>query len=172
MSEDSLITPAIEMMLGEERVYQGAEEIGLASIRRFAMAIGDTNPLYWDNEYAKKSPYHGIVAPPTLIFELNHNIGAELCLDGLPVDTLGRLPGILPPPGETGRRGGNEYKFYQPVRPDDIITTNQKITQIYERQGKAGPMVFIVSEFTYYNQHREKLGFNRETMIFPHKKAL
>jgi len=33
-------------------------------IRRFAQAIDDPNPLYYDEEYAKKTIYKGIIAPP------------------------------------------------------------------------------------------------------------
>ncbi len=166
MSEESVITPEIEAMVGKEKVYPGFEEIGRAIIRRFAIAVGDTNPLYWDEEYAKKSRYRGIIAPPTMIFELNHNIGLEIGEDGAAVDAFGRLP----PPFETVIRGGNEYEFYQPVRPDDIVTATQRIAQISERQGKAGPMVFVVNELTYCNQRGEKLGINRETVIYPYQK--
>jgi len=166
MSEESLITPEIEAMVGKEKVYQGWEEIGRGIIRRFALGVGDTNRLYWDEEYAKKSRYQGIISPPTMIFELNHNIGAEIGEDGISIDAWGRLP----PPFENVIRGGNEYEFYQPVRPGDVVTTTNKIAQIYERPGKAGPMVFVVNELTYYNQRGEKLGLNRETVIYPYPK--
>lgn len=166
MSEESVITPEIEAMVGKERVYPGSEAIGWALIKRFAIAVGDTNPLYLDEEYAGKSRYRGIIAPLTMVFELNHNIGLEIGEDGAAIDAFGRLP----PPFETVIRGGNEYEFYQLVRPDDIVTTTQKIAQIYERQGKAGPMVFVVNELTYRNQRGEKLGLNRETVIYPYRK--
>ena len=166
MSEESLITPEIAAMVGKEKVYQGWDEIGLGLIKRFALAVGDTNPLYRDEGYAKKSRYRGIIAPPTMIFELNHNIGAEIGEDSTPTDAWGRLP----PPFKNVIRGGNEYEFYQPVRPGDVVTTTHKVAQIYERPGKAGPMVFVINELTYYNQRGEKLGLNRETVIFPYPK--
>ena len=35
-------------------------------ISQFARLIGDDNPLYHDEEYAKSTPYGGIVAPPNI----------------------------------------------------------------------------------------------------------
>ena len=166
MSEESLITAEIKAMVGKEKVYENWDEIGRGQIKRFALAVGDNNPLYFDEEYAGKSRYQGITAPPTMIFEMSHNIGAEMGEDGSPEDAWGRLPS----PFKNIIRGGNEYEFYQPVRPGDVISTANKIVQIYERPGKAGTMVFMINELTYYNQRGEKLGLNRETVIFPSPK--
>ncbi len=33
-------------------------------IQKLAKAIGDLNPLYFDEEYAKKSSFGGLIAPP------------------------------------------------------------------------------------------------------------
>lgn len=38
------------------------------AILRFAEGIGDDNPLWTDATYAEKSPYGGIIAPPSFIF--------------------------------------------------------------------------------------------------------
>lgn len=35
------------------------------AVRKFAEAIGDPNPLYADEETAKRSRYNGLIAPPT-----------------------------------------------------------------------------------------------------------
>jgi acyl dehydratase len=40
-------------------------EVEKGAIRRFADAIGDPNPLYRDEAYARSLGYAGIVAPPT-----------------------------------------------------------------------------------------------------------
>ncbi|MBI2830824.1 MAG: MaoC family dehydratase N-terminal domain-containing protein [Chloroflexi bacterium] len=167
MSEESPITPEIKAMVGKEKVYKDWDEIGRGIIKRFALAIDDKNALYLDEEFAKKSRYEGITAPPTMLFELNHQIGAELGEDGTPRGAWGRLP----PPFKNVMRGGNEYEFYQPVRPGDVVTTINRTVDIFEREGKSGLMVFVINELTYYNQRGEKLGLNRETMIYPYKKA-
>jgi len=39
-------------------------EVEKGAIKRYADAVGDFNPLYWDGEYAGKSRYGSIIAPP------------------------------------------------------------------------------------------------------------
>src|SRR3989338_2643949 len=45
------------------RVFEAGKEV----IRRFADAVGDRNPLYYDEEYARNSRYGSIIAPPGCI---------------------------------------------------------------------------------------------------------
>jgi hypothetical protein len=37
---------------------------------------------------------------------------------------------------------------------------------MYEKQGRSGPMVFVVSESTYRNQHGKVVGVQRFTSIY------
>ena len=39
--------------------------VDLTSIMLFASAIGETNPIYYDEEYAAKTPLGQVVAPPS-----------------------------------------------------------------------------------------------------------
>ena len=162
MTKESLITQEIEAMVGKEEVFSSPEEIGRATIHRFAAAIGDSNPLYLDEEFARNTRHGGIIAPPTMIFELNHNLGGEISEeDGGYLDKI-----TLPAPLTRFIRGGNEYEFFQPARPEDKITLKREVTQVFEKRGKAGPLVFVKIEITYTNQKGELLGINRETLIF------
>jgi acyl dehydratase len=147
---------------GKEKTFHTSEEVGRAVIKRFAAAIGDSNPLYWDEQYARESPYGGIIAPPTLIFELNYNVGGDIGDDGLDQGLQNWL-GF----GAGMQRAGNEYEIFQPVRPDDVITLKHRITSVAEKQGKRGKLVFVVTEISYTNQRGELLGINRETIALP-----
>ena len=40
-------------------------DVEKGAIRRFAEAIGDTNPLYLDEAYARARGYASVIAPPT-----------------------------------------------------------------------------------------------------------
>ena len=146
-------------LLGREFAFQASEEVGIAVIRRFAAAIGDRNPSYWDEEYARESLYGGIIAPPTLVFELTFDIGGEMEESGLykgfdiwfsPVGDIQRL--------------GNEYEVFQPLRPDDIVTLRRKVVDVSQKEGKKGTWIFITSEIVYTNQRGELLGIDRETV--------
>src|SRR4030043_1770495 len=46
------------------------EEATRMAILKFAGGIGDTNPLWTDPEYAEKTRYKSIVAPPSWVFRV------------------------------------------------------------------------------------------------------
>ena len=97
----------ISALRGREWLFTTPEEVGAASIRKFALAIGDTNPLYYDKDYAGKSPYGGIIAPPTFVCETMQYFGGELDETGDPAQKPRLALG-------TEIRGGNEYQFFRP----------------------------------------------------------
>lgn len=160
MAEESLITPEIQAMLGQEVYLPGEEVIDKSSIRRYAQAIMDLNPMYWDETRGKESPYGSIIAPPTYIFDVSHNICAEVGEDGRDLSRV-TIPGMNPV------RGSNEYQFFEPARPGDRVNVKRRIVDIYEKQGRrSGRILFVVYEITYTNQDETVLGICRETMMF------
>src|SRR5690606_33229740 len=42
------------------------------AILAFAAAIGETNPIYWDEAYAARTPLGGVIAPPTFAIASAH----------------------------------------------------------------------------------------------------
>ena len=160
MAEESLITPEIRAMIGQEVDFPGAEVIDRNSIRRYAQAISDLNPLYLDEEYAKKTTYGGIIAPPTFIFDVSHNIFSDVGEDGRDLARVA-IPGLKL------ARGGNEYQFFHPTKPGDTVHQKRKIIDIYERPSKAvGKILFVVYDISCTNQEGTLLGINRETLMF------
>ena len=158
MSNNKPIDPR-SSLLGREAVFHASEEISKLMIRRFAAATDDYNPLYWDEQYAEKSRYGGIIAPPTLIFEITHDIGGGMNEEG---SVKGFRSWYHPLRGT--QRTGNEYEIFQTARPDDILTLRRKIVDVTEKEGKTGKWFFVTTETTYTNQRGELLGVDRETV--------
>ncbi len=155
------LTDEIKSWIGREVTYVAPEELGRAAIRYFALATGDDNPLYSNDEVAQASRHRGIVAPPTLVCESNQ-------IYDRPTETSGYFGHSWPLPidGDRVIRGGNEYEFFQPVRPDDRISVTWRIVDIYERDSREnGSLLFVISEARYVNQRGELLAVNRETNI-------
>ena len=148
-------------MVGKEDVFPGTEVVEKSVIRRYVAAVGDTNPLYTDEEYARKAGYDGIIAPPTFVFDVNIRIDAPVGEDGRPMARV-----TLPPPLSKIARAGNEYEFHKPARVGDIISTRRKITNIFEREGRTGQLVFVEYDIYYTNQRQELLGINHERLVF------
>jgi acyl dehydratase len=146
--------------LGYKATHQAREEIGKQSIRRFAQTVGDKDPLYSDEEYAEQSRHGGIIAPPTLIFELGYDLGEEIDREtGIQLG-LGSYLGYP----KNIQRVGNEYDMLEAVRPDDLITAERKVIEVREKEGKSGKWVFITSEIRYTNQRGTLLAVNKEAV--------
>ena len=125
-------------------------EVEKGAIKKFADAVDDHNPLYWDEEYAKNSRYGSIVAPPGFFGWPTRWMG------GMPVYTKlnYEVSAILAQAGYTRNLdGGIEYEFFCPVRAGDILTALPRVINIYEREGRTGKLVFLVIETTYTNQN-------------------
>lgn len=151
------ILSQLKSLVGYEVEFSDDQAIEEGMIKRFAEAIGDDNPLYHDREFAQKSPFRGIIAPPTFVFEWNHHEVLTVDEDGA------HLAGVALP--RQSVRAGNEYEFIQPLRPGDIITTKSRVAEVYEKQGRSGTMTFVVCESTYTNQENRLLGIQRSSLI-------
>ena len=59
----ALLSEELKDWIGREESYPAREEMGRASIRYFALAIDDDNPLYQDDDYAHEAGYPSLIAP-------------------------------------------------------------------------------------------------------------
>ena len=112
-------------------------------ILEFAAALGETHPLYTDEEQARRGPYGGLVAPPTFCTKLR---GRRF------------LPKSLPRLGTVGLDAGRDLEVHAPVRPGDVLTLRSSIDDIYEKTGRTGAMYFIVVRNEFTNQRGEKVA--------------
>lgn len=158
----SRITDELRACIGREATYTAPEELGRAAFRYFALALADNNPVYSEDDFAKQTRHGSIIAPPTFICETNQ-------IFKQPPNDAGYIGHNwdLPMTGSRFIRGSNEYEFFQPVRPDDVVSVKWKIVDIYERETRRlGMLIFVVSEARYNNQRNEMLAINRETNIY------
>lgn len=157
-----LMTDELKSWIGREFSYSAPEELGRASIRYFALAVGDDNPLYTSDEYARKAGYPSLIAPPTFVCETNQYAHREPNADGY----IGHS-WELPIAGCRMVRGGHQYEFLRPVLPSDRISVTWRLDDISEHTSSRGvPMVIAVAVATFTNQHGELLARNRETLIY------
>ncbi|SVD68419.1 uncharacterized protein METZ01_LOCUS421273, partial [marine metagenome] len=75
------------------------------SVERFAEAIGDDNPIYFNETYAKKT-MGGLVAPPTYVRLFKAN----------------KLDQEFPEPFSNLVDGGSSYNFYEHIYVGDKIS--------------------------------------------------
>src|SRR5207245_4800485 len=87
----------------------------------FAQSIGDTNPLYTDEAYAKTTPYGGLIAPPTFCVVFR---------------SYARLPELKLNYGKRGFDGGKE------------CTLDRKSTRLNSSHGSISYAVFCLKKKT------------------------
>jgi acyl dehydratase len=162
-----LLTPEIRAMIGTERRYTAPEEIGRAAMRYFGLAVGDDNPLYTDEHYARANGYPGVIAPPTMLCETNQYAGLRRDENGYAGHVW-----HLDIPNTTLVRGGNSYVFHQPVLATDVITAVWRIADITERTNSRGrDMVILTSIAQYATADGKPLVTNTESLIWVERGA-
>jgi acyl dehydratase len=119
----------------------------------FAKAIGETNPVYIDENAARAAGYRALPAPPTYPFILASD-GPEFMpmLQLLKLD-ISRL-----------LHGTQDFEYLGPICAGDFITVRSHISDIYEKKG--GAMLFIVQEYSFTNQDGDLVAIAKNTAIY------
>jgi acyl dehydratase len=158
----ALLTEELKAWIGREVHYAAREELGRASIRYFALALGDDNPLYVDDAYAREAGYPSVIAPPTLI--------CETCqYEHRPPNEDGYIGHEWKLPIRNCRviRAGNDYEFMRPVLPTDRISVTWTLEDIAERsRSGGGTQLFVSSVARYRDAADELVAVNRETIVY------
>jgi acyl dehydratase len=155
MPEGSLITDELQKLIGVSSgpiVYKIEE----GAIQRYAQAIDDPNPLYNDPDYASRTEYGRLLAPPGFT---GWSVKAERPTEKLFESLIkaGAPPRILD--------GGVEFEFIEPVGAGDVLAATTKITSITERETRLGKTMFTTIEITFVNQGGNVVLKSRSTLI-------
>lgn len=125
------------------------------SIRHFAEGIGDMNPLYRDEDYARKTKYGNIIAPPCYLYPIQWGV---------------------PGGGLTGIHGwyvGGDWEFYRPIYAGDEFRVVGVLRELVEKQGRMGGGKTWISydEVIYINQRGEIVGKERGHVVMAERAA-
>ncbi|RLG21007.1 acyl dehydratase [Candidatus Micrarchaeota archaeon] len=117
------------------------EEATRGAIKRFADGIGDPNPLWRDEEYAKRTRYGCIVAPPSWVFSVL--AGIQFGWRGL-----------------AGFHSGSDMEFYLPILVNDVIKPEETFLDFEGPKPSefAGRMVVDYFEDKYFNQRGQLIA--------------
>ena len=118
-------------------------------IRRFVEAMGDPDPIYTDEEAARAAGHPRIPAPPTFAAALRPNDARA----GVAIDWTKLL------------HGEQEFVLHRPLYAGDRLTLTQVIADVYEKQGKAGVMDFMVLETEARDAAGELVYLARSTVV-------
>jgi len=143
--------------------------ITLPGIRRWAVAVDDYNPLWFDEQAAQDSGWHGFTAPPLFIMAIDDGVNPASWLitevyDENNTVNVKKFPNFM-----GGLQGSSEFEFNEPIHPGDTITFKARCTDIYWKQGKSGRLLFTQGETDYINQSGRVAAVCRQTCVYRFK---
>jgi acyl dehydratase len=154
---ESVITDEMRGAIGKEG-EPSTLEVDKSGCRMFARAVGHTDLIFYDEEYAKSQGYRSIVAPPGFLGTRTFKPAAG---------SRGQAtPGLgFSIPYKRVLNGGTEVEYHDTVCAGDVLTARNKITGFNERTGGMGPMLITSRETTFTNQDGKVVAVERGTVI-------
>jgi acyl dehydratase len=120
-------------------------------LRFFANAIGETNPVYFDEAAAHDAGHPALPLPPTFLFSLEFEQPSTAWRDDLGIVTARIL------------HGEQSFTYHRMAYAGDVLRFESRITDIYEKKG--GALTFIVKETRVTNQRGEHVADLRSVIV-------
>ena len=99
------------------------------AVKKFAEAIGDLHPIYFDEETGEKSRYKKNIAPPTFPRTFDYGV-----VEGLDLPNKGLI------------HGEQTFHYERPLLVGEEIYCYSKVKNYFEKKGNFGEMGFLVLE--------------------------
>ena len=142
-SQEELLKSIIGQPTGKAKVV-----VERAPVQHFADALLSTSPIYHNPEAAKQAGFDNIPAPPTWAFamEFSGSFDELQPTDAPTGNPLGAAIGPLMAKGGLILHGEQEFIYHRPVEVGDVLVSDGKITDAYQKESKGRIMSFIVQE--------------------------
>ncbi|MFI6361392.1 MaoC family dehydratase N-terminal domain-containing protein [Nocardia sp. NPDC050630] len=129
-------------------------------VRHFAFGYGDDNPLYCDPEYAQRTRWGSLIAPPTFLYTMGEDAApkpdaeTKALLKGDPFAGLGSYQAVM------------EFEWWQPLRLGDRSRVLQTQVGVQpKRSSFGGRTAHVTQDYLYTNGSGEMHAVRRGTWI-------
>ena len=146
--------------IGHEAEPVTSLPVGANEIRRWSMAVHYPEPAparYYDEKVAARGPWGGLVAPR----DFNPFAWMQGAAQAMPwMREMGSEPGtrVL--------NGGQHSLYFERIRPGDVITSSATLADAYEREGRNGTLLFLITQRRWTNQRGELTRIGQMTTIY------
>ncbi len=120
------------------------------AILKYSSIIGETNPLYTDEDAARAAGYRGLVAPPAFCGLFTWAIGQP------DIDLKVRGTGLL---------ASEAFDCLAPVCAGDTLDAITHLKEVYVKTGRSGVMVFVVWAIAFSNQYGELVETREKSFV-------
>jgi acyl dehydratase len=135
--------------------------VSAARIQHFASMVRDSNPSYWDEEFARRV-WGGLVAPPALL------MGLLIPPPWLPT-AAPRVASVairVPLPGTTFINASNDAEFLMPIMEGDRLTVVEEVVSVSpEKSTRLGVGHFVETCDSFYRDDGTLVATNRNTLF-------
>lgn len=123
-----VLTPELLACIGRQAAPK-TEVVTRRDIRKYAIATGQRQRKFLD----------GDEAPPLYHMALFWDVVErdQLTPDGVSIDSL--IPKL---PLERAMAGGLKVEYHRPIRPGDVLIARRTLTDLYEKEGRSGRLIF------------------------------
>jgi acyl dehydratase len=121
-------------------------------VRSFAEALGEANPIYFDESAATSAGYRSLPAPPTFPFAMIMDANQSfMILDELGIDKRRAM------------HAEQSFDYHADLCAGDVLTGRQTVVDVYDK--KNGALEFLVTETRMENQRGEHVCDLRTTVV-------
>jgi len=148
---EALVTDEARSMIGQSD-DPITIEVSRRDIVKYAVSTEQTQEKY----------LAGDEAPPMFVSGLSREIAPldQLGPDGLPQTSL--MPDL---PLKRVMAGGVEFEFHRKVLPGDTLVFQRTLSEITEKQGRTGPLIFVTHTITCKTEAGEPVLDQKQTRI-------
>lgn len=160
MTQADAVLEVMKTWVGEEETPP-PYEVEKGMMMKMPWVVGDPNPLWRDEQYARQTRYGGIIAAPYFVEFLRFRYYSTYGRTTTPVarqDLPGRPANVV---------GGEEVEYFRPIRPGDVISISCKTTDVKKRWSKGldRDVVIQTHEQVFTNQFGELVATHKSTHI-------
>ena len=137
MTTQSVVTDEMRAQIGVES-EPWTVEVDKTSVRMFARAVGYTDPIFYDEDFAKSKGYRSLPAPP-------HYLGTPVFNPNAPA----RRGAQLNVPYRRNLNGGTDIEMFDTIQAGDILSATSRLGDLEETSGRLGPMLIVRTETVY-----------------------
>ncbi|WP_249871648.1 MaoC family dehydratase N-terminal domain-containing protein [Oceanobacillus saliphilus] len=116
-------------------------EIEKGAIKKFAKAIGEDNPIYFNEDVAIEKGYPSLLAPITFPTTFREDVP----------DWFSKLD------KNKLLHGEQSYTYHKRLFAGDKVDVTEAVTDVYEKSGSNGLLTFII---------RVRKGYKEEALLF------
>jgi acyl dehydratase len=158
---EALLTPEAAAMVGKSLPrLQGT--VYRKEFQRWARAVNDHNPLYFDQAYAEANGYRALVMPPLFLRHVMHD---AVRLEDLRADGTGGPAALDIPLPPKRMAGGEQTTFHEVIYDGDVLTADGRLKDLMEKTGRSGSFVLARFETVYRNQDDVVVAISTHSQI-------